>query len=330
MTVVFLFPGQSSRYPGMLEKLASLHPPSRRVLERASDVLGRDLAAHFAADNAAAFERNVDIQVGVFLANIMMARALSDAGVTSDISLGLSLGEYNHLVDIGALELDDALRLVQARGEAYDRGPRGWMASIQPLALEELEEAVAIVRARGLGTLEIVNLNSPRQNVIAGDQPAVEAAVALLEEDYYAQPVIIERRVPMHASSFASVGVEFRSALAAAPWRAPRRPYIPNRLGRVLVDPTREQFIEQLAAHVHSPVLWRQSIDLVVRDYPDAVFVEVGVKAVLTNLMTRKWIKRPRYTCDSRDDTAAHLADVIATLRAPANETRSATRRASI
>ena len=62
----------------------------------------------------------------------------------------------------------------------------------------------------------------------------------------------------------------------------------------------------------------------------DAVFVEVGVKAVLTNLMTRKWIKRPRYTCDSLDDTAAHLADVIATLRAPANETRSATRRASI
>ncbi len=317
MTTVFLYPGQSSRYPGMLDKLVELHGPNRHVLERASARLDRDLAAHYAADHGDAFARNVDIQIGVFLANHMMGQILAAAGISADISLGLSLGEYNHLVDIGALDFDDALTLVKARGEAYDRGPRGWMASIQPLGLEELEEVVTQLRARDLGQLEIVNLNSPRQNVIAGDQAAIEAAVQVLEDEHYAQPVIIERRVPMHASMFAPVGAEFRVALEAAAWRPVRRPYIPNRLAQIVPEPTRELFIEQLAAHVHSPVLWRRSVDLVAERYPDAVFVEVGVKRVLTNLMRRKWIKRPRYACDSREDTRAHLREVIATLTSP-------------
>ena len=135
MTLVFMFPGQSSRYPGMLDKLAHLHPRAAEVLGLASDTLSRDLRSHYSEDNAAAFERNVDVQLGVFVANHMMLSALQAEGVDAELSLGLSLGEYNHLTHIGALDFVDALRVVKARGEAYDAGPRGQMASVQPLDL---------------------------------------------------------------------------------------------------------------------------------------------------------------------------------------------------
>lgn len=316
MTLVFMFPGQSSRYPGMLDKLAQLHPRAAEVLGLASDALGRDLRSHYSEDNAAAFEHNVDVQIGVFVANHMMLSALQAQGVDADLSLGLSLGEYNHLTHIGALDFVDALRLVKARGEAYDAGPRGYMASVQPLDLEALEEVVEAVRGQGHGVLEIVNLNSPRQHVLSGEQAAVEAAVALLEDEHYVVPTIIERQVPMHSSLFTGVGEALRPHLRRARFRPTRRPYLPNRLGAPLTSASHDDFVSLLADHVHTPVLWRRSIDHLIASHPDAVLVEVGPRQVLFNLLDRKWVNRPRFCTDSREDAAAHLGGVIESLRA--------------
>lgn len=316
MTLVFMFPGQSSRYPGMLDKLAHLHPRATEVLALASDALGRDLRSHYSEDNSAAFEHNVDVQIGVFVANHMMLSALQAQGVDADLSLGLSLGEYNHLVHIGALDFIEALRLVKVRGEAYDAGPRGYMASVQPLDLESLEQVVETVRGQGHGVLEIVNLNSPRQHVLSGDQSAVEAAVTLLEDEHYVVPTIIERQVPMHSSLFASVGEAMRPHLRRARFRQTRRPYLPNRLGAPLPSASHDEFVALLADHVHTPVLWRRSIDHLIASHPDVVLVEVGPRQVLFNLLDRKWVHRPRFCTDSRDDAAAHLGGVIESLRA--------------
>lgn len=314
-TLVFMFPGQSSRYPGMLDKLQRHHRRAAEVLAAASEALGRDLRAHLGEDNPAAFERNVDVQVGVFVANHMMLSVLQAEGVDAELSLGLSLGEYNHLVHIGALDFLDALRLVQARGEAYDAGPRGAMASVQPIDLEALEEVVEQVRGRGLGVLEIVNLNSPRQHVLSGDAEAVDAAVAQLEDELFLMPQVIERQVPMHSSLFEPVGAAYRQHVQRARFRAPRLAYLPNRLGDFVAAPSHADFAELLSAHVHTPVLWRKSIDRVVERHPGAVFVEVGAKQVLHNLLDRKWHSRPRFATDARESPAAHLAEVIAALR---------------
>jgi [acyl-carrier-protein] S-malonyltransferase len=316
MTLVFMFPGQSSRYPGMLDKLARLHPRAGEVLAQAADSLGRDLRSHYSEDNPGAFDRNVDVQIGVFVANHMMLSILQAEGVDAELSLGLSLGEYNHLTHIGALDFVDALRLVKARGEAYDAGPRGFMASVQPLDLETLEEVVESIRAQGLGVLEIVNLNSPRQHVLSGDQAAVEAAVAVLEDEHYVVPTIIERQVPMHASIFAPVGEALRPHLRRARFRTARRPYFPNRVGVPVPSASHDEYVAMLADHVHTPVLWRRSIDHVIASHPDAVLVEVGPRQVLFNLLDRKWISRPRYCTDCREDAAGHLAGVLDALRA--------------
>jgi [acyl-carrier-protein] S-malonyltransferase len=311
--LIFMFPGQSSRYPGMLEKIEKLHPQNAAIVDRACSVLDWDLRAQFAEENEAAYARSLDVQIGVFLANHLFMRTLQARGVDAEISLGLSLGEYNHLVHIGALGFEEALRTVRARGEAYEAGPRGWMASVQPIDLEELEGVVQDVGARH-GLLEIVNLNSPRQHVISGVQAAVEAAVGQLEADHYVQPEIIERQVPMHSTLFEVVGERFRAQLEGVNFQTPDRPYLPNRLGRFLEEPTRADFIDLCATHVHEPVYWRRSIECVRHLHPEAVFVEVGPRAVLHNLMQRKWLRNPKFRTDSRDDTAAHLDEVVGAL----------------
>ena len=309
--LVFMFPGQSSRYPGMFERLARLHRPNADLLAWSSDLLGRDLAAHYAAEAGEdAFARNVDVQVGVFLANHMFLMTLEAAGIEADLSLGLSLGEWNHLVHIGAVSFEQALRAVEQRGRCYDEGPRGWMAAIQPIGDAELAEVVEA--GAKLGVLEVVNLNSPRQHVVAGERAAVEAAVEHAEDEFFAQPRIIERNVPMHSSLFRVVGQRFRAYLEAnVEFHRPRLPYLPNRLGVALHGPGRAQLVELLSTHVHEPVLWRQSLDHIVARHPDAVFVEVGPMSVLHNLMHRKWLRNRKFRTDSRDALADHFAGVV-------------------
>jgi len=309
MTLVYMFPGQSSRYPGMLQKLAQLHRPNGELLAAASDLLHRDLTAHYRADNPDVFACNRDVQIGVFLANHMFLQILEAAGIQAPVSLGLSLGEYNHLVHIGALDLKQALLTVEQRGLAYDAGPRGAMASVFPMEHEELEQVAA--RAREAGVLEVVNLNSPRQQVLSGEQAALDRALQILEDEHYVQTTVIERQVPMHCSIFEPAGQMFRRHLEQVSFGRPTLPYLPNRLGRVQPEPDRETFVELLATHVYSPVLWRHSIDWVVQQWPDAVFLEVGPLSVLHNLLDRKWHRNRKYHTDSAEGTAGHLQQLI-------------------
>ena len=113
MTPIFLFPGQSSTQPDLFGTARAVDPDgTAALLDEASDVVGYDLAAHYA--NGSSFKTNVDVQVGVFVCNYLHLAALRRRGVDAPISLGLSLGEYSHVVHIGALGFLDGLRLVAA------------------------------------------------------------------------------------------------------------------------------------------------------------------------------------------------------------------------
>ncbi len=312
MTVVFMFPGQSSRYPQMIERLLDASPDASAVLEEASAILGRDLRRHYRAENATIFATNRHIQVGVFLASHIFLRWLEQRGLSADRSLGLSLGEYNHLVDIGALPFADALRLVDARGQAYDAGPEGAMASVFPIDLDDLEDVVS--RAAEHGTLEVANLNSPTQHVISGERAAVDAALRLLDEEYCVEGVLIEQRIPMHCWRFEPVSATLRPALRRAPWQATSKPYMPNVYARPISDPSDDDFVEALALHVYRPVRWRESIELLADADPDTTFVEVGPRSVLFNLLSRRWRPVRRFRTDSPDGPFQELDALVGEL----------------
>ena len=47
--------------------------------------------------------------------------------------------------------------------------------------------------------------------------------------------------------------------------------------------------VELLSRHVYQPVRWQQTIDLLASTYADGVFVEVGPRSVLGDMMRRRW-----------------------------------------
>ena len=298
--LAFIFPGQNSRYPAMLEKLVARDRDSRRWVERAADVLGRDLVRQFRAANPAIFARNRDVQIGVFLANHLHWQNLARAGVSASYSAGLSLGEYNHLVHIGALDFDDAVRLLEARGIAYEHGPTGKMAAVFPVSLDELEPIL-----HDLGPderLGVAMINSPRQIVLSGEAAAVDAATARAEDALETETVVIEPAVPMHSPLFRSVGQGFRAALERVDWRRPALPYVPNVTGRLETGVTPALLVDSLSRQVSTTVRWRECVEAVASASADVTFVETGPKAILTGFFGRKWFSPARFATDAADD----------------------------
>ena len=307
MNRVFMFPGQSSRYPEMIERIVEAYPPARSVVEQACETLGRNLFDMYQS-GAMSFERNRDVQVGVFLTSHLYMMALHDNDVDAGMSLGLSLGEYNHLVHIGAIDFEDALRLVDARGRVYDEGPAGVMAALFPIDLEEVNDVLN--RASHAGCVQIANHNTPSQFVIAGESAAVQAAIEIAQDEFSIDPVIIEKQIPMHTSVFRCVADALLPHLQAAPFHLPTRPYVSNVLGAIVTDPQPKRIVELLAQHVYSPVLWRQAIDDVVSRWPDAVFVEVGPRGVLYNMLQKRWHSNLKFKTDVTEDIAGNIGTI--------------------
>ncbi len=306
---VFAFPGQSSCDGDGLRRALRVFPDGRSVLNRGSELLGRDLAARYAGPDGARIESNRDVQLCVFLTNHLYLSALERADADSDLSLGLSLGEYNHLVHIGALSFEAALALVDRRGALYDEGPDGIMAAVGPIDLEEL---LAVIEAhRGDGVVEVSNQNSPSQHVVGGERVAVERVLAVLEEDCFVLPVRIEDRIAMHTSLFSGVAERFRAALEAAPFVVPRRPYFPNVLGRIVEAPAKSELVEHLVAHVHRPVLFRQSVEHLLDRSPEVLFVEIGPRRVLTNLIRRGFPAAEVLAVDAGEDPLASFETAV-------------------
>jgi [acyl-carrier-protein] S-malonyltransferase len=310
MTLIAMFPGPSSRYPDMLSKLDRM-PVCDELLDEASDLLGRDLRTHYRGSNV--FPTNRDVQVGVFLANHVHLSLLAERGIRFEHSLGLSLGEYNHLVHTGALTFADALRLVDIRGAMCDRGRAGVMVSVFPMQSLRIEATIARL---GLSKLVCIGMyNSPRQTVISGETGAIDTLLAELEreEDYF-DATVIEPKIPMHSPVFSETAEKFGQVLLDVHFGSAER-YVPNVRGEIVEHADPMTIRECLKAHVEQPVRWQASVEAVAASVPNPCFVEVGPRAVLYNLFGKDWMPGRRAKSDAALDTFAHLEAVVRELR---------------
>jgi [acyl-carrier-protein] S-malonyltransferase len=314
--VVFLFPGQSSVSVAAISRAHGSHPAAETVAACARQVLGDQRAAQYLDPAGAGVHSNRDIQLTVFLASQMYLAALKAEGITASASLGLSLGEYSHVVDIGALALDDALQLVDERGRCYDESPQGIMATVLAVDRETVMAVVADAKARG--PIVISNINSPTQHVLAGSETAVSWAAGILEDEHAAHVTVIEKRVPMHSPMMAPVAEAFAPALSRAPWRPAVREYLPNVTATPIAHPSADDFVAHLTRHVSEPVLWQQSVDHVTAAHPGATFLDVGPGGVLNNMIGRGWrgVKSARIDAPDGGDPRGHFAFVVEMLRA--------------
>jgi [acyl-carrier-protein] S-malonyltransferase len=285
MVIAFLFPGQGSQAVGMGKGFHDASPAARAVFEEANAALGFDLRRVMFEGPEAELALTANTQPAILTASVAAAAACAERGLKPALGAGHSLGEYSALVTAGALSLGDAAQIVRKRGEfMQDAVPvgTGAMAAIMGLALDAVE---GVVRDAAKGqVVEVANINSTQQIVIAGDKPAVERAVALAAERGGRKSVLLPVSAPFHCSLMKPAAERLAQAFARIPVADPRIPIVRNADASVTRRAT--DVVPLLLRQVASPVRWTESVQRLAAEGATG-FVEVGPGRVLTALTKR-------------------------------------------
>ena len=285
MTTAFIFPGQGSQAVGMGRAFSETSGAAKRVFEEANDALGFDLRRVMFEGPDAELALTANTQPAVLTASVAAAAACAERGLTPGLAAGHSLGEYSALVVAGALALADAVRVVRRRGELMQAAVpvgTGAMAAIMGVAAGVVEQVCADA-AQGQ-VVEIANVNSELQIVIAGHRTAVERAVALAKERGGRKSVLLPVSAPFHCALMAPAAEGLAAALAGVRVSDPAIPVVRNVDGSV----TRRaaDVVPLLLRQVASPVRWTDCVQRLAAEGASA-FVEVGPGRVLSGLVKR-------------------------------------------
>lgn len=285
--LAFVFPGQGSQSTGMLDELAATYPEIKQTFERASDSLGKDLWA-VCSDEALTAELNqthntqpVMLAMGVAIWNVWT----KNSPVRPAWMAGHSLGEYSALVCAGALNFEDAIKLVALRGELMQQAvPEGVGAMAAILGLEDHDVVKICAEAEQGEVVSAVNFNSQGQVVIAGHKAAVERAMNGAKEAGAKRALLLPVSVPSHCALMLPAAEKLAQALENIAINLPNVTLIHN--VDVLSHRAPALIRYALKEQLYKPVRWVDSVKFMA-DQGVTRFVECGAGKVLIGLNKR-------------------------------------------
>ena len=267
---VFAFTGQGSQYAGMGAVLFRTSRQFRATLlsyqDMASSVgLPRFVDLISGEEEDLAGQSTVKIQLAIVALEISMARLVESWGITPDVVIGHSLGEYAALCVAGVLSISEALLLVGERAALMEKHLVADAYAM--LAVSTTEEALAeSIRKLGLGSCAVACANAPSLTVASGPITDIDALKGALEADGQRATLL---RVPygFHSSQVEPVLDEYLRVAQGVPFAEPSIPVVSTLTGRV----------EREAPSFSPEYLVRQARDKV--NFTGAV--EAGVEAGL-------------------------------------------------
>ncbi|RQR47792.1 [acyl-carrier-protein] S-malonyltransferase [Burkholderia sp. Bp9126] len=262
-----IFPGQGSQAVGMGAGLFERFPA---LVEAADDVLGLSIATLCAAGPDGRLADTRYAQPAIYVVNALHHAAWrEDHDDTQAWFAGHSLGEYNALLAAGAFDFRTGLEIVKRRGELFAE-TTGAMAAVIGLPASALERRL---RALGFDDLDLANLNSADQTVIAGPRASLDAAAQRLDAsgDITVHPLQVSGA--FHSRYMAAVKPAFAACLAQHALTWPARPVVSNVTARRYAPPgTPAEFLAEQLDH---PVRWRESVRFMLREGVDE-WIELG------------------------------------------------------
>ena len=281
--VAFLFTGQGAQYPEMGRSLFDVHPLVRDTLTRADAVLRPHLGLSllerlFSKDPEALTPTRVQ-QPALFALQVALGRVLTSWGITPEIVLGHSIGEYAAAYFADAFDFEDGLLLVAERAKLMGAQPPGAMlVCLGDVA--KVDAAVKRVTSRG-GVASVAVRNAPKNVVVSGERGAIDDVARELElADVPSKRLNVSHA--FHSALMDGALDAFEAAAAKARFSQPRIPVVSNLTGDLHFDdvaPDPRYWRNQM----REPVKFEAGVRTLLARGCD-VFVEVGPGATLLNL----------------------------------------------
>jgi [acyl-carrier-protein] S-malonyltransferase len=287
LTTAWFFPGQGTQQVGMGKQLYESSPAAREVWERADRALGFSIKNLCFEGPEAELTLTKHAQPAIVTASIAALAAVKEAQPALPqpaCAAGHSLGEYSALVAAGALDFEDAVRLVHLRGQAMQDAVPAGLGGMAAILGGDAATVEALCRDAAQGeVVSTANFNTPGQIVISGHKSAVERAAALAAERKL-KATLLNVSAPFHCSLMAPAAARMKSALAEVQVGALAFPVYANVEAKPNQDAAR--VAELLVKQVDSPVLWDQTV-LAMAGAGVTRALEIGPGKILANMAKR-------------------------------------------
>jgi [acyl-carrier-protein] S-malonyltransferase len=207
-------------------------------------------------------------------------------------ALGHSLGEFSALVSVGALDVTDAVELVNLRGRLMAQACEGQdVGMLVSLGLDDetVEKICEEQRASGLKVWP-VNYNAEGQIVIAGLKPDLQKLEPILKEAKARRAMLLNMSVASHCPLLEAATAPLAEKLEKVLKDEFSAPVISN----VTAKPynSKAEALDLLPKQLVSPVLYKQSIANFDNDVD--CYIEFGHGGVLKGL-NRRATKKPHF-----------------------------------
>ncbi|MGB3650031.1 MAG: beta-ketoacyl synthase N-terminal-like domain-containing protein, partial [Rivularia sp. (in: cyanobacteria)] len=293
--VVALFSGQGSQYLNMGKEVLMNFPPLRQMygymdslllkdnLQPLSEIVFPHPVFEEEEKNAqiAALQRTEYAQPAIGMLSAGYYKVLQQAGFKPDFVAGHSFGELTALWASEALSDADYCALVKARGQAMAAPEDPNHDTGAMLAVKE-DLGKIEVYLKDYPKVQIANLNSPRQVVLAGPTPEIHQLQKILHDSGCAA-VVLPVAAAFHTPLIAFAQKSFAIATKSVDFKSPKIPVYTNVTAKQYEREPRD-LQKTLESQLSNSVLFKQEIENIYAD-GGYCFVEFGPRKILTNLV---------------------------------------------
>jgi malonyl CoA-acyl carrier protein transacylase/NAD(P)-dependent dehydrogenase (short-subunit alcohol dehydrogenase family) len=215
------------------------------------------------------------------IVDLAIAELLRHFGIEADFVAGHSYGELPALCYAGAFDRNDLCALSAKRAEAI-LAALGEDAGRMVAVLAESEKVTSLLA--DANDLWAVNLNAPKQTVVAGTSQAIETLIAKLKKEKVKHS---ELKVAgaFHSPLLANAEKDYISTLADYKIKKPKIPVWSNTSAEVY-PATAATIKKRLGEHLVKPVRFVEEVEAMY-EAGARIFIEAGPGGVLTGLVGR-------------------------------------------
>jgi acyl transferase domain-containing protein/surfactin synthase thioesterase subunit/acyl carrier protein len=280
--IAFLYSGQGSQHAGMAAQLYRTHSVFRNAMDTCEALAKTDLehglldvifAKHSdtKSGDAALVNRTDYTQPALFAVEYALTQLLKSWGIAPDAVIGHSLGEFAAACTADVMTLEDAMRLVIARGALMRQLPSGGMAAV--FAAESVVRKLIENAAPGLA---VAAMNGPLNTVVSGNRDELKA---LFEELGRQRINYRELQVSnaFHSPCTEPILDDLENIAGQIKFNPPKRALISNLTGTMMAAAPDKQYWRR---HLREPVRFGDGM-LALAELGCRTFLEVGPHPVL-------------------------------------------------
>ncbi|UNY98309.1 amino acid adenylation domain-containing protein [Zhouia spongiae] len=283
--IVFMFPGQGSQYPCMGKELYDNDPYFKASIDKlialANEHLEVDLYDVMYPELG---NEQYDInetrwaQISIFIIEYAFAEYIEKLGIRADGYIGHSLGEYVAATLSGVFSLEDAIKVVIARGELMQSMELGSM-----LAVNTQEESIrTIVETH---ECEIAAINSIEDIVVTGSDTNINTLKLFLDE-HSISSVVLNTSHAYHSRMMEEASIKFERVFDTIELNTPTKYFATNLNGEIAKEEVSK--VSYWSDQLRNAVQFSKGIHSLSEYFNNKVnFIEVGLGKGLSSFVDK-------------------------------------------